>query len=98
MNFFHSYGLSTGIKATYVDQNGNFSPMTFGTPDTAEQGGDNFVLYDLSLNYRLPQRHGSVSLNVDNIFDESFRFQDMDPENPSIVPERMISLRFTVSY
>lgn len=98
MNFFHSYGLSTGIKATYIDQYGNFSPMTFGTPDTAEQGGDNFVLYDLSLNYRLPRRHGSVSLNVDNIFDESFRFQDMDPENPSIVPERMISLRFTVSY
>jgi Tfp pilus assembly protein PilF len=98
MSFFHNHGLSTRIGMTYVDQNGNFSPMTFGLPDTARPGEDNFIVYDLSLNYRFPQRRGSMSLNIDNVFDESFRFQDHDPENSSIVPERMMSLRFSLSY
>jgi hypothetical protein len=35
---------------------------------------------------------------VDNLFDERFRFQDIDPENPSIMPERMAYLRFTVAF
>jgi hypothetical protein len=98
LNLFHSGALSSRFQATYVHQSGNFSPMTFGTPDIVTPGEDNFWTYDFALIYRLPARHGTLSLNVDNILDESFRFQDLDPENPSILPERMISLRFSLSY
>jgi hypothetical protein len=40
---------------------------------------------------------GVLSFNVDNAFDEDFHFQDVDPENPSIMPERMAYLRFTLA-
>lgn len=98
LNLFHRNALSSRLEATYVHQSGNFSPMMFGPADIATAGEDNFWIYDFALIYRLPARHGSLSLNVDNIFDESFRFQDLDPQNPSILPERMISLRFSLSY
>lgn len=98
LNWFHRNGLSSRLEANYVDQSGNFSPMTFGAPDTAFAGEDNFWVYNFAVSYRLPARHGVLSLKADNLLDESFRFQDVDPENPSIVPERMISLRFSLSY
>ncbi len=63
-----------------------------------EAGEDDFWIVDLSLGYRLPNRRGVLSLNVDNLLDEEFRFQDLDPENPSIMPERMAYFRFTLSF
>jgi outer membrane receptor protein involved in Fe transport len=47
--------------------------------------------------YRLPKRRGVLSLNVDNLFDRRFRFQDTDPENPTIMPQRMAYFRFTIA-
>jgi hypothetical protein len=35
---------------------------------------------------------------VANLFDENFRFQDVDPGNPSIMPGRMAYLRFTFAF
>ena len=62
---------------------------------TIEQGA---TVIDLGVAYRLPGRHGLITLNLNNVFDEEFRFQDLDPENPSIFPERFLSLRFTLAY
>jgi hypothetical protein len=39
-----------------------------------------------------------LSLNVDNLFDKDFRYQDIDPENPGVVPERFAYFRFTLSF
>ena len=51
-----------------------------------------------------PQR-GSVlfwALSAAGFFylmlDESFQFQDVDPTNPSLFPERLISFRFTLAF
>ena len=50
------------------------------------------------LGYRLPKRRGVLSLNVANLFDKDFRYQDIDPENPSVVPERFAYFRFTLAF
>jgi outer membrane receptor protein involved in Fe transport len=50
------------------------------------------------LGYRLPKRRGLLSLNIENLFDKDFRYQDIDPENPSVVPERFAYFRFTLSF
>ena len=61
-------------------------------------GEDRFWVVDAFVGYRLPNRRGLLSLNADNLLDEDFRFQDIDPTNPSLFPERMISLRFTLAF
>jgi outer membrane receptor protein involved in Fe transport len=67
-------------------------------PQEYAQGEDSFSVVDVSVGYRLPKRRGVLSLNVDNLLDEDFRFQDVDSENPSLMPERMAYLRFTFSF
>jgi hypothetical protein len=55
-------------------------------------------VFDASLGYRLPKRYGVIAIKVNNLFDREFRFQDTDPENPGILPERLILLTFTLAY
>jgi hypothetical protein len=59
---------------------------------------DSFSVVDLSLEYRLGQRRGMVGLYLRNLFDEEFKFQDTDPENPRIMPERHVSLRLELAF
>jgi tetratricopeptide (TPR) repeat protein len=96
LRYFGVQGLTAGVRASFVHQEGDFL-MT--TPFPPHPGGeDTFTVVDLSLGYRLPKRRGVLSLNIDNAFDEAFHFQDIDPENPSIMPERMAYLRFTLAF
>jgi hypothetical protein len=53
---------------------------------------------DAFVGYRLPNRRGLLSLTADNLLDETFQFQDVDPTNPSLFPERLISFRFTLAF
>jgi outer membrane receptor protein involved in Fe transport len=90
LRYFGATGFTAGLRVSLVDQEGEFQQ--------AGPGQDRFRVVDASIGYRLPKRRGVLSLNVDNLFDESFRFQDIDPENPSIMPERMAYLRFTFAF
>jgi Tfp pilus assembly protein PilF len=98
ISYFPSQHFRTGLTATYIDQQGYFSRGVLAPSQAAQYGSDSFWYFNWSLAYRLPRRHGSVSLRVDNLLDEDFRFQDTDPEFTQILPERMLSLRFTLSY
>ncbi len=93
LNYFHASGFTAGVTAMYVDQRGRFH--VFGRD--AEPGSDSFWLADITLGLRLPSKRGHVSFRVHNAFDQQFRFQDTDPENPRIFPERLAQLRFTYS-
>jgi tetratricopeptide (TPR) repeat protein len=93
-NYFHPSGFSCGLEAANVDQEGEFEDIESGL---AYQGGDRFFVLDASLGYRLPKRYGIVSLSIKNLLDESFQFQDTDPENPSVTPGRWVLLNFTVA-
>ncbi|HLF09905.1 MAG TPA: TonB-dependent receptor, partial [Gammaproteobacteria bacterium] len=96
--YFHPSGFSAGLRASHIRQDGYFEP-TFAPPGTpTEFAEDQFWIFDASLGYRLPNRRGVLSLNIDNLLDQDFRFQDSDPLNPSIAPERMAYFRFTLAF
>jgi hypothetical protein len=39
-----------------------------------------------------------VTVEIRNLLDQQFRFQDTDPANPSITPERFVFMRFTLAF
>jgi hypothetical protein len=90
--------IRASVKLTFVEQHGNFSAIRSFPGPMIEPGQDSFSVLDLSLSYRLPGRHGAISAYLYNAFDKTFSFQDTDPEKHSIMPERMLALRFTVAY
>ena len=76
-----------------------------GTGSTIKFGKDSedFVVVDAAVGYRFPKRLGIVSLEVRNLFDEEFVFQDpninsTEPSNPRFVPERTVLGRLTLSF
>ncbi|UCH80686.1 MAG: TonB-dependent receptor [Nitrospiraceae bacterium] len=96
--YFHPSGFSAGIKATYVNQDGDFVVFIPMPPFfIAESGKDDFWVMDTSLRYRLPNRRGIISIEVKNLFNEEFNFQDTDPGNPRILPERFALFKFTLA-
>jgi hypothetical protein len=56
------------------------------------------VILDAAVKYRLPRRAGVIVVSAENLTDENFRFQDVDPENPDIIPERLISAKVTLAF
>ena len=91
VGLYHPSGLTARFQATYVDQKG-----TFGVP--VEEKGDTFWVLDASISYRLPRRWGIISLEGRNLLNERFRFQDTDLSNPTLIPERLVLLKFTLAY
>ncbi|MET0791537.1 MAG: TonB-dependent receptor [Polyangiaceae bacterium] len=95
--YFSPTGLTAGIRASRLEQRGEFV-ITSETSEPLAYGADQFWILDASIGYRLPNRRGVLSFNIDNLLDEQFRFQDLDSENPSLMPERMAYLRFTLAF
>ncbi|NOR05082.1 MAG: hypothetical protein GQ575_02090 [Deltaproteobacteria bacterium] len=87
-------GFSSQIKATYIDQEGEFGNRSSGVTS----GDDQFWIVDAFIRYRLPKRWGFITLEARNLFDEDFQFQDTDPAHPVIYPERLILTRLTLAF
>jgi Tfp pilus assembly protein PilF len=99
VSYFSRAGLSVDVQATYVDQEGQFLEFLPDPPFVNQfTDDDQFWVVDASLSYRLPQRYGLITLSARNLLDEKFNFQDVDPSNPTIVPERMLLLRATFDF
>jgi outer membrane receptor for monomeric catechols len=99
--YFTRTGLTIGARATHVRQKGEFQsgfPPTLLDPVPLAYGEDRFWVLDAYVAYRLPNRRGILSLNADNVLDEDFQFQEVDPTNPSLFPERLVSFRFTLAF
>jgi tetratricopeptide (TPR) repeat protein len=94
ISFFHPLGFSARLKATYIDQEGKFGNSRAGVGS----GDDQFWIVDASIGYRLPKRWGLITIEARNLSDQRFNFQDTDPANPMIHPERLILARFTLAY
>jgi outer membrane receptor for ferric coprogen and ferric-rhodotorulic acid len=100
VRYFARGGLTAGVRTSHVQQEGFFEAPAL-TPlalPGVEPGKDRFWVVDAFVGYRLPNRRGLLSLNADNLLDEPFQFQDTDPTNPSLFPERLVSLRFTLAF
>ncbi len=95
LHFFHPLGVYMRFKVTYVDQDGEFGDPIFGV---TESGSDQFWIVDAAVGYRLPKRYGIVSLEAKNLFDEGFQFQDTDPSNPEIIPDRAVLAKITMAF
>ncbi len=95
LNFFHPSGMAIRLKGTYYDQSGDFQKRD---SDITFSGRDDFWVLDLTIQYRLPQRFGLISVGVKNLLDETFNFQDTNPAEPMVVPERFFFGRFTLAF
>ena len=85
--FFFPSGLFARAKGTYFSQNGRFGSAS----GTVIPGSYSFWTVDVSLGYRFPNQRGLASIEMRNLFDERFNFQDSDPTN-SVVPRERYSL------
>jgi Tfp pilus assembly protein PilF len=101
ISFFHPSGFIAKIKPTYIAQDGNFQ-AGFEPPDfirpIIKRKKDQFWIVDASIGYRLPKRLGIITIEAKNLFDKSFKFQDTDPENPSMQPMRLVLAKFTLAF
>jgi tetratricopeptide (TPR) repeat protein len=97
IGFFHPSGFSASFIPTYVAQDGDF---VVGPPFALRvvPKEDQFWVFDASISYRLPKRFGLLTVVAKNLFDKSFRFQDTDPENPSMQPKRLILAKITLAF
>jgi TonB dependent receptor len=96
INLFHHSGFGARLKATYIDQEGTFGPKVF--QGSFFPGADHFWVVDAAIRYRLPKRWGFITFGVKNLFAEDFKFQETDPANPLIQPDRLIFGRFTLMF
>ena len=99
VNFFHTSGWSASLKAIYTGQRGEFQRLGSSIFD---HGRNSFWAVDAALNYRLPNRHGFVTIGVSNLFDKKFRHFDTDfgavNINPRVIPDRVIFGRLTLAF
>jgi outer membrane receptor protein involved in Fe transport len=102
IRYFHPSGFFASFSTTYVNQDVQRSP---GAVLGLAQGSNDFFVLDASIGYRLPKRLGVVSLQVSNILDESFNYQDDSyrefqdqPSTGPYIPERLILGRITLNW
>lgn len=96
LTFHHPRGWLGQVKASYVNQEGTFVTDPFFL--TTSKDNDRFWSVDINAGYRLPGRHGLITIGVKNLFDESFKFQDTNAFNPTFYPERLVFGRLTLSF
>ena len=97
VSYFGPLGFSAGVTPSYVHQRGRFQELA-NPPPPFLPDSDNFLVVDAYLAYRLPRRTGIIRLEANNLFDQTFNFQDIDPETPRIAPERFVLLKVTLAY
>jgi Flp pilus assembly protein TadD len=93
-------GFFAELKATYVNQK---VERSLAILDDSESLQDDFFLFDTAIGYRFPKRQGIISLQVLNVFDEEFDFQDVnyqtsEAKNPRFIPDRTLFLRFILGF
>jgi len=78
-----SKGIYTSLKGTYVDQKTEFKGHTVATQAIR----DRFPVFDISVQYNLPRKFGTVSLSIQNIFEENMKYQsNFDASTPRASP------------
>jgi hypothetical protein len=94
VNFFHPVGLNASLIASYYNQSGKF--LRILTPNFESTSGD-FWTVDAAINYRLPKRHGFITVGATNLLDKKFKYFDTDVNNPRIQPARMVYFKLTLA-
>ena len=96
--WFHPSGLFAEASATFLYQD-----LRRGDEATFEDGNDGTWLLGGAVGWRLPERRGLVALQVANLLDSSFRYEDdnfrtnQDFTSPYL-PERTVLLRLNLNF
>lgn len=102
LSYFRPSGFFARAGVTWVHQEVERLPVF------SNQGHDSFPVVDVGIGYRFPKRRGIVSLQVTNLLDEEFHFEDdsfrvstVDNEEPLVgpyIPDRRIMARMTLNF
>ena len=98
VRYFDPWGWFAGIGCTYLDQS-----VERAADATGSVGDNHALIFDAMLGYRLPRRVGMATIEVNNIFDSSFEYQDQSfrtPEllNQKLLPERTVLVRVSLNF
>ncbi|OOO03722.1 MAG: hypothetical protein USCGTAYLOR_00001 [Chromatiales bacterium USCg_Taylor] len=96
MSLFDPSGLSASLTPTYWHQDGTFEGFFDHT--AVRSGRDDFWTVDAAVSYRLPKRYGFISIGATNLFNEEFKFFEIDVDNPTIQPVRTFFVRVTLAF
>jgi hypothetical protein len=91
VRFFDRSGLFARLQVTLFSQEGVFRNKDF----VLFSGNSQFWITDLSGGWRLPKRWGIASVDIRNLFDKDFRFQDTNPSDATVIPNRQLLARIT---
>ncbi|MEO8628546.1 MAG: TonB-dependent receptor [Betaproteobacteria bacterium] len=92
VRLFLPSGVWAAVTLTGVWQKGQFVGPGGGLVD----GADHFWTADALIAYRFPQRRGTVSLQMTNLLNRTFRFQDIVFGTPRFVPQRQVLMRISL--
>ena len=91
--------MSYQLTTTYYDQD-VIQPISSSANNELH---DSFVMVDTTISYKFSKRKGKISLIINNLFDQDFKYQDTTFRNalaqqPTIQHERGITLRSTFNF
>ncbi len=99
LRYFHPVGIFFELQPTYVEQD------VVAEEGVGEVLNESFVVTDVAIGYRLPRRRGTVRLEVLNLFDEEFLYEDLsfttaDPfrSNARFIPDRAVRAQLTLNF
>ena len=92
--YFDPSGLSAFLRTTFVNQRGNFRDLM----GAVFSGQSSFAVVDAGIGWRIPGRPIVGTLQIKNLFNTGFHFQDSDPTNPAFLPRRFVMGRVTFSF
>jgi Tfp pilus assembly protein PilF len=98
LHLFHESGFFAKFAGTYVDQQIELINDAEDSNDRPlpplDKENENFWTFDLAVGYRLPNKYGTISLEVRNLSDNHFNFQSTfdasGPQLTTFVPERQL--------
>ncbi|HHI92601.1 MAG TPA: TonB-dependent receptor [Gammaproteobacteria bacterium] len=97
LRYFNSNGLSANITVVHVNQDGKFFDSTIPPFGEKVNDNDNFIMTNVSMGYRLPKRLGILTLEVNNLTDKKYKFQDIQASPAIFSPERYVIGKFTLN-
>jgi len=100
LNFtFNHFRMSYQLTSTYYDQDIT-QPVSVNLNNEFH---DSFIISDATISYDLPKRKGKLSLIINNLFNQEFKYQDttfrsVSAQEPTIQHERGVVLRATFNF
>ncbi len=85
IRYFHSSGLFAGLRGTFLWQNLELPPNASFSDDS-----EGVFLLDLVAGFRFPKRLGILSIEIRNLTDQKFLYQDPNILRPEVGDQRFI--------